>query len=582
MVKPALLNSTGIADLHIATHSLLASWGKQGRDYLHLLDGFDDIRGYEHSMHINVFVDPVEDQKFPSQLNQLQSAIFNLQSLPDRAVALLKDASISLITTHSAQREVEVLHDRLLTWFDADPALHPRDVMVMVPDMAASAPYIQAVFGRFMSGQPRHIPYSVADTTPRQLPLVQALEQLLSLPGSRVSLADWLGLFEVAAVRKRFGVTEADVAQLHNWLTLAGVRWGLDATHRMAWGLPDDIDGMDQNNWAFGLRRLLLGYAVGPGAPWAGTLPLAALSGLDARLISALLDWVEAINLTLEALLVDKSPGQWGVAMFGLIDRFFHASDDAEDCLIRRCLAPLEVWLQACEDARLDAPLPLDVVREHWLLQIEEPSLHERFFGGGVQFATLMLMRSIPFKAICLLGMNDGDYPRQKAATDFDLMAQSWWAGDRSRREIDRYLFLEAILSARQKLYISWQCHRATDNSEQPPSVLVAQLIEYLQAGWTPALLPEKQPLQPFMETYFLKNSPFPTYDKDWARVCCGQSRIDPRADDGLTQAQSLQSQCWQRFERLVHGAAESRHEGQKWIGANSTLSSTLGLSCGW
>jgi exodeoxyribonuclease V gamma subunit len=109
------------------------------------------------------------------------------------------------------------------------------------------------------------------------------------------------------------------------------------------------------------------------------------------------------------------------------------------------------VWLQACEDALLVAPLPLDVVREHWLSQIEEAGLHQRFFGGGVQFGTLMPMRSIPVKVIGLLGMNDGDYPRQKAARDFDLMAQSWRAGDRSRREDDRYLFLEAILSARQK-----------------------------------------------------------------------------------------------------------------------------------
>jgi exodeoxyribonuclease V gamma subunit len=518
-VKPVILNSTGKTDLHTATHPLLASWGKQGRDYLHLLDGFDDAPGYEHSMRVNVFVDPAEDQECPSQLNQLQSAILNLQALPDAPVALPQDESITLITTHSAQREVEVLHDRLLSWFDADPALHPRDVMVMVPDMKAFVPHIQAVFGRFTPGQPRHIPYSMADTTPRQSPLVQALDQLLSLPGSRVSLADWLGLFEVAAVRKRFGLTEADVAQLQNWLTLAGVRWGLDAKHRMVWGVPDGVDGLDQNTWAFGLRRLLLGYAVGAGAPWGSTLPQAALGGLDATLISALLDWVEAINLTLQELSEDKRPEQWGIALASIVERFFKPSDDAEDRLIQRCLAPLEVWLQACEDARLDAPLPLDVVREHWLSQIEEPSLHQRFFGGGVQFGTLMPTRSIPFKAICLLGLNDGDYPRQKAACDFDLMTQSWRAGDRSRREDDRYLFLEAILSARQKLYISWQGHRATDNTEQPPSVLVAQLIEYLQAGWTPALKPEKQPLQPFSETYFLQNSPFQTYDQDWARV---------------------------------------------------------------
>lgn len=528
-VKPLSFSALDTAALHNATHPLLASWGKQGRDYLHLLDDFDRVENYQQPLtRVDVFVDPLDGQETPVQLNQLQSAILNLQPLPEVPVTLQEDSSITFVTTHSAQREVEVLHDRLLAWFDLDPALQPRDVMIMVPDMEAFAPHIQAVFGRFMLGQPRHIPYSVADTTPRQSPLVQALDQLMSLPDARVSLAEWLNLFEVSAVRKRFGVTEADVAQLQSWLTLAGVRWGLNTQHRMAWGVPDGVQGLDQNTWAFGLRRLLLGYAVGAGSPWSETLPQAALGGLDAALISALLDWVEAINLTLQELSGDKTPEQWGRTLIGIVERFFQGSDDVEDRLIERCLAPLEVWLQACENALLVTPLPLDVVREHWLSQIEETGLHQRFFGGGVQFSTLMPMRSIPFKVICLLGMNDGDYPRQKAARDFDLMAQSWRAGDRSRREDDRYLFLEAILSARQKLYISWQGHRSTDNSEQPPSVLVAQLIDYLQAGWTPARHPEKQPLQPFSESYFLENSPFQTYDRDWARVHEPQETKEP------------------------------------------------------
>jgi exodeoxyribonuclease V gamma subunit len=506
------------------SHPLLASWGKQGRDYLHLLDDFDNVTLYRQRMHrVDVFVDPGAGLEAPTLLNQLQSGILNLEpahnALDAKRVVPPNDDSIHLVTCHSAQREVEVLHDRLLAWFDADPALMPRDVMVMVPDMAAFAPHIQAVFGRFAAGQVRHIPYSVADTTPRQSPLVQALEQLLSLPTSRVSLADWLSLFEVAAVRQRFGLDEADVAQVHDWLAMAGVRWGLDAHHRMAWGVPAGVPGLDQNTWAFGLRRLLLGYAVGAGAPWGNTLPQAALNGLDASVISALLDWVEAVNLTLRELTGSKSPADWGLTLAGIVERFFAAADDVDERLIQRCLAPLEVWLQACEAAQLETPLPLDVVREFWLSQIEESSLQQRFFGGGVQFGTLMPMRSIPFKVICLLGMNDGDYPRQQAPRDFDLMAQSWRAGDRSRREDDRYLFLEAILSARQKLYISWQGHRATDNSEQPPSVLVAQLLDYLDAGWQGTPEPRQQPLQAFSEAYFLQDSPFESYASDWARV---------------------------------------------------------------
>lgn len=529
-LKPPGAAAADSEALHTATHPLLASWGKQGRDYLHLLDDFDRVENYQQRLtRVDVFVDPAEGLENPSQLNQLQSAILNLQPLPETPVVLEDDHSIILMTTHSAQREVEVLHDQLLAWFDADSSLHPRDVMVMVPDMAAFAPHIQAVFGRFTPKQPRHIPYALADTTPRQSPLVQALEQLLSLPQSRVSLADWLGLFEVAAVRQRFGISEADVAQLQAWLAQSGVRWGLDATHRRAWGLPASMPGLDQNTWAFGLRRLLLGYAVGAASePWGDTWPQEGLSGLDAPLISALLNWVDATSQTLQDLSGNKTPEEWGQTLTDLVERFFLASDDAEDRLIQRCLAPLDVWLQACEDARLNKPLSLDVVREHWLSQIEEGGLHQRFFGGGVQFGTLMPMRSIPFKAICLLGMNDGDYPRQQSARDFDLMGTSWRAGDRSRREDDRYLFLEALLSARQHLYISWQGHRATDNTVQPPSVLVAQLMDYLNAGWTPRVQPRQQPLQPFSIAYFLEGSPFHTYDQEWARVHAPPGSLTP------------------------------------------------------
>lgn len=503
------------------TQPLLASWGKQGRDYLHLLGDFDQVESYRQRLvRVDAFVDPVADQAQPSQLAQLQSSILNLEPAPDAPIALLQtDDSITFITTHSSQREVEVLHDRLLAWLDADDQLQPREVMVMVPDMEAFAPSIQAVFGRFTPGHSRHIPFSMADTTARQSPVVQALGQLLSLPQSRISLADWLSLLEVDAVRKRFDLTASEVDQLQAWLTLAGVRWGLDAQHRQAWGIPAGVKGLDQNTWAFGLRRLLLGYAVGGNDPWGGTLPQVGIRGLDAALVGKLLAWVEAVSQTLQALSANKTPSQWADAMAALVERFFAANDEAQERWIQSLLEPLEVWQKACDDAGLDTPLSLQVVSDHWLSHIQEGGLQQRFFGGGVQFGTLMPMRSIPFKAICLLGMNDGDYPRQTAPRDFDLMAQSWRPGDRSRREDDRYLFLEALLSARQKLYISWQGHRFTDNSEQPPSVLVAQLIDFLNTGWTPARTPHKQPLQPFSEAYFLQGSAFSTYDPDWAKV---------------------------------------------------------------
>ena len=544
---PGAAWQASLRDAAQASHPLLASWGKQGRDYLHLLDEYDRVEDYRSRLQrVDAFVDPADGMASPHQLAQLQSAVLHLTPPAGEPLPLAPDDdSIQVVSCHSPQREVEVLHDQLLAWFQQDDTLQPRDVMVMVPDMEVFAPYIHAVFGRFPRGQARHIPYAVADTTARQSPLVQALEQILSLPGARMTLVDWLSLLEVDAVRHRFGLHESDLETLQEWLLRAGVRWGLDARHRKAFGVADLSAPDDPNTWAFGVRRLLLGYALGAGAgegeAWCQTLPQAAIGSLDAALASSLLAWLDAVSQTLQDLAPAQTPNQWGATLSSILERFFRPRTEADERQLERLRDPLEAWLAACADAALDSPLPLEVVREHWLADIAEGGLHQRFFGGGVQFGTLMPMRSIPFRVICLLGMNDGDYPRQTAPRDFDLMAHHGRAGDRSRREDDRYLFLEALLSARDRLYLSWQGHRATDNAEQPPSVLVAQLLDYLKAGWSPPRAVQRQPLQPFSAAYFRAGSGFRTFDADWARLQAGSTEVTqdaaPAASPGALQA---------------------------------------------
>lgn len=517
--------SKQIDDLHMSSHPLLASWGKQGRDYFHLLDEFDHLEVYKGKLEkvlkkVDVFVDPVTlDNGEPTQLVTVQSAVLNLTEIPTPEKRLCKaehDHSIQFVSAHSAQREVEILHDQLLSWFDRDASLRPENVMVMVPDTEEFLPHIKAVFGRFKLGESRYIPYSIADATPKETPIVRALTQLLSLPTLKISVVDWMNLFEVDAVCQRFELTSAEVEQLKTWIVGAGVRWGLGREHRVQHGLDKDLVDLEQNTWAFGLRRLLLGYAIGSDQSWEGTLAYSGVNGLDGPLISKLLLWLEAVERTNAELRADHCPSEWVQLFKSLIERFFKASDDAQERLLEKIFTPIEQWERVSNDCKLETPIPLNVVRDYWLSQLQEVGLQQRFFGGGVQFGTLMPMRSIPFKIICLLGMNDGDFPRQTSSRDFDLMMKNWRTGDRSRREDDRYLFLEAMLCARQKLYVSWQGHSARDNSAQQPSVLVAQLIDYLNAVWKPEVSIVKHPLQPFSKSYFDQDSSLYTYDSDW------------------------------------------------------------------
>ena len=96
-------------------------------------------------------------------------------------------------------------------------------------------------------------------------------------------------------------------------------------------------------------------------------------------------------------------------------------------------------------------------------------------------------MRTVPFRVVCLVGMNDTAYPRHDRAPGFDLIAQDPRPGDRTTRDDDRYLFLEALLSARDVFYLSYVGRSIRDNSPIPPSVLVSELLDYTGAMVTRA-----------------------------------------------------------------------------------------------
>ncbi|RYY51993.1 MAG: exodeoxyribonuclease V subunit gamma, partial [Comamonadaceae bacterium] len=270
--------------LHLHAQPLLAAWGKQGRDFIRLLDQYDEREAYEARFTaVGRRVDLFEANAGDTLLRQLQDDIRDLRPLAEsRAqwgpVDPEQDRSISFHVAHGPQREVEVLHDQLLAAFSADPTLRPRDVIVMVPDIGSYAAHVQAVFGLADRADARHIPFNVADQGQlQQDPLLGAVEKLLSLPQSRLAVSDVLDLLQVPAVRSRFGIAEAELPLLHRWIEAARIRWGLHGGHRARLGLPA---GLEQNSWAFGLRRMWLGYAVGAGDAWEGIEPMDEIGGL--------------------------------------------------------------------------------------------------------------------------------------------------------------------------------------------------------------------------------------------------------------------------------------------------------------
>lgn len=560
------LEEVPLEDMHAHSQPLLACWGRQGRDYIRLLDGFDEDEAARERFPVtklNLF----DEAPGETLLQQVQAAIRDLlppEEHPPRVQPA--DASIEFQVAHSVQREVEVLHDRLLTMLDEGKgALTPRDIVVMVPDIGIFAPAIHAVFGQHAPQHPRHIPYDVVDVAERRInPVLMAVDWLMQLPEQRCLQSEILSLLDVPALAARFGLTAEDLPRVAQWIERSGIRWGLDGAHRDALGLGQ---AGEQNAWLFGVRRMLLGYACGNAESYRGIEPFAEVGGLDAVLAGSLACLIDALLAWRGKLAQPLTPDAWAVRGRELLASFFDFSSQRDRLTQDTLEQALLAWQHHCASAGFEAELPFPVVREGWLGGVDETALHQRFVSGGVTFCTLLPMRAVPFEVVCLLGMNDGDYPRRAQNADFDLLAIGKLArpGDRSRRQDDRYLMLEALLAARRTLYISWTGRNIRDNSELTPSVLVTQLRDYLQTCWKVDLaqMTTVHPMQPFSRRYFEENGLL-SHAVEWQQAHAGgaSSRLDelpvwtPEPGQRLTLtelAEFLKQPVTDFFRRRLH-----------------------------
>lgn len=469
-------------DMHndVVGNSLLASMGKLGRDNMYLLS----------EMQVNEVDAGFVDIEPDTLLHVIQADILNLEDRQNDEIldsshhkfpVEAGDYSLSVHACHSPMREVEVLHDKLLAMFDAESAkgLKPRDVIVMVADINAYSPAIQAVFGNAPGN--RYIPFSISDRTAEQEnPILLAFLRLLTLPESRCNASELLELLEVPAVMNKFGFDSNSFEKIKRWIEEAGVRWGLDEQTACQFELPEQ----NQNTWLFGIQRMLLGYAMPHEAGlFDGISAYEQVQGLDAELAGQLAGFIDCLISYREQLAQPQTVSAWTDILNQLLDDFLAVELEGELVLksIRDNLHRLHEQL---EDAGYKTLITPAVLTQYLQDKLSGERVSQRFLAGQVNFCTLMPMRSIPFKVVCLLGMNDGSYPRNIAPEGFDLMNGRTKAGDRSRRDDDRYLFLEAIQSAQETLYISYVGRSIQDNAEKVPSVLVSELVEYCQQGY--------------------------------------------------------------------------------------------------
>ncbi|MFC5060887.1 exodeoxyribonuclease V subunit gamma [Actinomycetospora atypica] len=430
----------------------------------------------------------------------------------DRVPALADltgDTSVVVHSCHGPDRQVEVLREAVLGLLADDPTLEPRDVVVMCPDVETFAPLITAAFGAGEGEAGEHpghrLAVRVADRALTQVnPVLGLLGTVLDLADARLTAGELLDLAESEPVRRRFRFDDDDLDRLRRLVTESGVRWGLDRAHRATYKLG----GVGENTWERGLDRLLVGVAMsGDEQVWLDTaLPLDEVESGDVERVGRLAELVDRVSEVLDRLTGERPLDAWLDALTLAVDALAAAT-------------PADVWqltqaravlAEVRGDATGDTPLTLHDVRSVLSDHLAGRPTRANFRTGSLTVATLLPMRSVPHRVVCLLGLDDQVFPRETRTDGDDVLARDPCVGERDAAAEDRQLLLDAITSATERLVVVHSGADERTNAPRPPAVPVGELLDTLDAtaridgGSTRAHVVHRHPLQPFAPAEFV------------------------------------------------------------------------------
>jgi exodeoxyribonuclease V gamma subunit len=490
---PAVPRRRADPTAEVPRHPLLASLGRDVRELQLRLSALPDAVGHHHAP---------ADTPSSTLLERLQRDLRDDNAPAGDHVLAPDDRTVQVHACHGPHRQVEVLREVVLGLLAADPTLEPRDILVACPDVETFAPLVSAAFGLDTDAHgdthPGHrLAVRLADRALRQVnPLLDVVSRLLELADARLTASEVLDLLATAPVRRRFAFDADDLERLRDLVARSGVRWGLDAAHRR----PYRLDGFPQNTWAAGLDRLLLGVAM-EGSSWLGTaLPLDDVESGDVDRVGRLAEFVDRLGTALGELAGEQSLAVWVLALTRALDAL-------------TATAPADAWQAAQARAELadagrdagphgaDVPLGLPDVRGLLAGRLRGRPGRANFRTGTLTVATLVPMRSVPHRVVCLLGLDDGVFPRAGVDDGDDVLAREPLVGERDPRSEDRQLLLDAVCAAAGHLVVLHSGADPRTGARRPPAVPVNELLDAVAATAGPEALARvvvRHPLQPF------------------------------------------------------------------------------------
>jgi exodeoxyribonuclease V gamma subunit len=507
--EQAVVRRSADPTVDLPANRLLASWGQDARELQLVVTNADG--GHQDHHHPAPVAAPA------TLLQHLQAAVRADAEPPDdgRAVLTPGDRSVQVHACHGRARQVEIVREAILHELAADPTLEPRDVIVMCPDIEEFAPLIHATFGAAqvaededtapLADRPPDLRVRLADRSLRQTnPVLGTLAELLELANQRLTASQVLDFADRAPVRRRFGFDDDDLARIEDWVAASGIRWGLDAQHRA----PFKLEALTTGTWRAGLDRVLLGVTMTEDDRrlFAEVLPLDDVESGAIDLAGRVAERVDRLQSAVDALARPQSLASWAAAI-----------GEAADALT--ATAPRDAWQRAELQRMLDdvvgeaavagepdhATLSLPELRALLADRLQGRPTRANFRTGHLTICTLVPMRSVPHRVVCLLGLDDAQFPRKAPRDGDDRTLDDPHVGDRDPRSEDRQLLLDALMAAQDRLIITYTGNDERTNAQRPPAVPVGELLDAVdraaRAGDdrpASATVLTRHPLQPF------------------------------------------------------------------------------------
>lgn len=490
------------AQSFIKGNSLLLNWGKLMNSGLRMFSKLDNNDFFNLSHTISV---PHSDGQIHSLLGAVQDSVWHnkvfadeldSEALPINETILcnwdqfLTDGSITIASHFSKKREVEGLYNYLIDVFlsSADEDIKMRDVLVVVNDINAYAPYIRAIFDQSLplqfstdeEGKQNFFSfkgyYSIADERIiDNQNILTALLILLNLDEERITAEEILNLLLNPYIRETFNLTLDDLPFLKEQMDRASMRYGWDNNKE------NDTYLVSLN---MGLKRMFLGGLV-PNEKVVNykdghIVPIDSYDNYqDFKRVVHFSFFMENLEQFLLHRKKDRTLEEWQQYIENLMNTFVKDLNNDRDEWYWKVMSQMSV-IEGLSENTKEQMISFAAFKHHLLMRLNNTQNSNQYLSKGITFCSPIPFRSIPFKVIAILGMNDDAFPRKNNPIDFDLMALYPQIGDRNLNANDKQLFLDMLMHAQQKFYLSYIGKDIQDKTEKPPSVLIDKLLGYI------------------------------------------------------------------------------------------------------